>query len=157
MDKIQQFFDNCQNGAVNHLDIVLPFIFLLLTYFFKLTVDEKFERVKAMRALCELPVDIIFLAMSFLVAIMVSQGKYRDVGILYVMLFISAAFITVMLSKRSVTGFNTSINKYWILMLIGNIALTVFCLFCSIYTLTKSMKLEKEKHPTITQTTVNKR
>jgi uncharacterized membrane protein YozB (DUF420 family) len=88
---------------------------------------------------------------------MVSQGKYRDVGILYVMLFVLAAFITVILSKRSVTGFNASINKYWILMLTGNIALTFFCLFCSISTLTKSLKLEKDKHPTITQTSVNKR
>ena len=130
MDTIQNAFNYCLDGAVAHLDIILPFILLFLTYIFKLTIDEKFDRVKAMRAFCELPIDIIFLAMSFLIAIMLSQGKYRDFGILYVLLFIGVAVVTVVLSKRSVSGLNANLNRAWIVMLVGNIAITLICLVC---------------------------
>jgi hypothetical protein len=156
MVSIQNTFDYCLDGAVSHLDIILPFVLLLLTYIFKLTIDEKFDKVKAMRAFCELPIDIIFLAMSFLIAIMLSQGKYRDFGVLYVMVFIVVAVITVVLSKRSVLGFNANLNRGWIAMLVGNIIITLICLVCSISTLTKAAKLDKEKKSPKTELSIPK-
>ena len=139
---------------MGHLDIILPFFVLLLTFVLKLLIAEDFKPARAISSLCELPIDMIFLAISFLIAIVISDGKNRNDGLFYLFTFIVLAVITVFISKMSVKGFEAGVNKYWIWMFVGNLIVTVVCLRCSIVTLTIPETISEKKIPQ-TQSPVN--
>lgn len=121
---------------MEHLDIILPILLLFLTYGVKLLVDQAVEVPMAIKSLCELPIDIIFLSMSFLIAIIISSNENRNASFLCIMIFFFLSLIIVLLSKRSILNFDKRINKNWILYLSINFLIAIVCLGISIKILT---------------------
>ena len=118
------------------LDIILPLILLLATFAMKVLVAEEFKPARIISELCSLPTDMIFLAISFLIAVLISSdGKGIHHGLYYLFSFFGISVITVALSKISAKGFDKNTNKIWIILLILNFIITGFCLKGSISTI----------------------
>lgn len=133
---------------MTHLDITLPFLILFMTYLVKLMIDENVDKVKAICSMCELPIDMIFLAISFLIAIVISDSKNRNEGLFYMLLFFVLAITNVFMAKRSIKMYQARLNNNWIWLFIANLFITVLCLRCSIVTLTDNESIQKKTAPT---------
>ncbi|WP_449435079.1 hypothetical protein [Pedobacter steynii] len=135
---------------MTHLDITLPFLILGMTYVVKLMIDENVDKVKAICSMCELPIDMIFLAISFLIAIVISDASNRNEGLFYMLLFMVLAMLNVFLAKRSIRMYQAHVNNKWVWLFVLNLFITVLCLRCSILTLTSS-EITTQKNNTTTQ------
>lgn len=117
---------------MNSLDIILPLILIAITYSLKLFIDQVVDFPATIKSFCELPIDIIFLSISLLVAIAISNSDIRIDGIIYMLCNIVAAIIIVFLSKRSISNFTLSTNNRWKYFLLVNIFISVMSLCISI-------------------------
>ena len=115
---------------MEHLDIILPITLLFLAFMLKLSIDRSIQAPNIIQAICELPVDMIFLAISFLVAFTISKPKDPSIGLFYTLAFIVVAVLVVILWRKSLKLFDGN-NKYWVLVLLINMFITMLCLFQS--------------------------
>ncbi|NVO11589.1 MAG: hypothetical protein HXX16_16625 [Bacteroidales bacterium] len=123
---------------INHLDIVLPIAVLLLSFLLKLCIDRAVEIPLFVRSIYELPVDIIFLTISFLVAFTISTTEAgKNNGLFYCFIFLIVSIINVIIWRRAVKLFE--LNKiFWSIALTAiNFACTIYCLNIAISFLTK--------------------
>lgn len=121
---------------MNHLDIVLPITLLFLAFILKLSIDRSIEVPNLIQAICELPVDMEFLSISFLIAFTIGKDADTGKGLFFCFVFIFIAVVVVILWRKCLTLFEKG-NKLWILLLCLNIALSSFSLFQSMNILLK--------------------
>lgn len=105
---------------MDSLEIALPSTLLVLAFLLKLLIDRASTAPVFIQSLLELPVDIAFLAMSFVIAYTINAGDKADEGLLYFLIYIVASIIIVFFWRRSnslfesdnfiLTGMLTSIN-----------------------------------------------
>jgi hypothetical protein len=127
---------------MDYLDFVFPLLLIGLTYLLKLFVDQVVDVPAAIRSFCELPIDIIFLSISLLIAIVVSKASNRDDGLVYMIGNLIVAIVIVFLAKRSAANFTLGVNNWWRLYLTINIFLSIFSLCISISMLHPAIKKE---------------
>lgn len=125
-----------------HLDIILPVTVLLLAFVLKLAIDRTVKTPNLIQALCELPVDIVFLSLSFLIAYTISIDSNVNTGLLYTLTFILLSPIIVILWRKTLTLYEMK-NKFWVLLLFLNLTLSIFSLFQSMSVLLN----DEDKNP----------
>lgn len=120
----------------------LPIILLIITFLLKLTVNRKVDRFSFINALCELPVDILFLAFSFCLAFTVSTPNNLDTGIIYSL--VSLVILIIVISLWRIVESLLSSKKIMImaLLLSLNFMLSISSLAYSI-----SLFIEEENIP----------
>ncbi len=115
---------------MEHLEIILPLTLLVLAFVLKLAIDRNIEVPNLIQAICELPVDMIFLSISFLIAFTISEPKDPSAGLFYTIAFIVLAVVVVILWRKSLKLFENKSN-YWVLLLCLNMAISIFSLIQS--------------------------
>lgn len=133
---------------MEHLEIILPITLLFLAFVLKLSIDRSIEVPNIIQAICELPVDMIFLSISFLIAYTISKPTDPSNGLFFTLAFIVIAVLTVILWRKSLKLFERK-NNWWILLLLINMAISTLSIFQSMYIL-----LEKEQEETGNKTEV---
>lgn len=127
---------------MEHLEIILPITLLFLAFVLKLSIDRSIEVPNIIQAICELPVDMIFLSISFLIAYTISKQTDPSEGLFFTIAFIVIAVLTVILWRKSLRLFEKK-NNWWILLLLINMSISTFSIFQSM-----SILLEKEQEKT---------
>jgi hypothetical protein len=114
---------------IEHLDIVLPIAVLLLSFLLKLSIDRTVEIPLFVRSIYELPVDIIFLTISFLVAYTIStSNSLKNNGLFYCFIFLIVSVLNVIIWRRAVKLFEQS-KYFWSIVLTAiNFSITIYCL-----------------------------
>lgn len=105
---------------MNSLEIWLPVVLLVLAFLLKLLIDRASTAPIFIQSLMELPVDIAFLAMSFVIAYTINAGDGAAEGLLYFLIYIVCSIVIVSFWRRSnsyfekdsllMVGLLTSIN-----------------------------------------------
>ncbi|MEB8328658.1 hypothetical protein OO009_04760 [Flavobacteriaceae bacterium KMM 6897] len=124
---------------MEHLQIILPSVLLLIGFLLKLLVGRKYDMPATIQSVCELPVDIIFLALSFTVAFTITRVDNQSSGLFYCFIGIATAILIVLLWRISVDQFLKG-SKLWILMLFTNLIIAGFAIKKSV-----SLVIENEK------------
>lgn len=83
------------------LDISLPVVLLALAFLLKLLIDRASTAPVFIQSLMELPVDIAFLAMSFVIAYTIKAGDKFGDGLLLFLIYIITTIIIVFFWRRS--------------------------------------------------------
>lgn len=133
---------------MEHLEIILPITLLFLAFVLKLSIDRSIEVPNIIQAICELPVDMIFLSISFLIAYTISKPTDPSEGLFFTIAFIVFAVLTVILWRKSLKLFERR-NNWWILLLLINISISTFSIFQSM-----SILLKKEEGKSANKTEV---
>jgi len=132
-----------------HLHIILPSILLILSFSFKLLTDRRIKTADFITALCELPVDMMFLSISFIIAFTISSSK---TGLIYWALYIFFAFWVVFFWRRSVRAYEAAPDrKGWLPWFAASFLIAILCLTFSISLLapTSNSNPQKEKQELI--------
>lgn len=131
---------------MDHLEIILPITLLVLAFVLKLSIDRSIKVPNLIQSICELPVDMIFLSLSFLIAFTISNNTETSKGLLFTLAFIVLAVIIVIIWRKSLKLYDLK-NKFWILLLCLNLALSTLALFQSMDVLLNTNEVvSTEKH-----------
>jgi len=117
---------------MKHLELILPIALLFLSFLLKLMIDRSVKAPIAIKAICELPVDMIFLSISFLIAFIISGGENRNDGLVYWTIYLILSIGIVFLWRRSISVYEKGNNKSWLVLLSVNLFVTLICLVVSI-------------------------
>lgn len=134
---------------MNHLEIILPIVILLLAFILKLSIDRSVDIPNLIQALCELPVDIIFLSVSFLVASIITKSPNSNDGLFFCFVFIVMAAIVVIIWRKSLKLYERG-KTLWVFLLLLNMLISTGTIFQSINVL-----LNKTSNKEITNTKNN--
>jgi len=134
---------------MDHLNIILPLTLLLIGFLLKLFIGKNIETPSLIQAICELPVDIMFLALSFGIAFTISNSVNQASGLFYCFAGIAVAILVVVLWRISINLYLKK-NKYplWALILAIN-------LFIASYGIMKSVDLIIEEETVTTEKVID--
>ena len=127
---------------MEHLNIILPGLLVLIAFLLKLIVNQEVDIPKTIESLLGLPVDIVFLALTFSVAFTLSSVENQREGLFYCFVGFIIAMIVVLFWKISQSLFVDK-RKIWILLLFINLTLAGFAVYKSIEILTNSEDPQK--------------
>lgn len=129
---------------LKNLDIYLPLALLVLSAFLRLFIDRRVGKLEFKETLCEVPVDLIFLAMSFVLAFIVANPfpEEQATGLFTIIVFVIMSIITVVLRKRTIE-LAPSPKVSWYFLLILNFAMSMTALFVSIKILKNDGKVDQ--------------
>jgi len=134
---------------MSSLEIILPILLIFITYILKLFIDQVVDLPAAIKSVCELPIDIVFLSISLLIAIVISNASNRNVGLVCMLANFIAAVLIIFLSKRSASNFISGTNNQWRIFLSLNMFISIMSLCISISMLTPVV--EKKAQQTTSQ------
>jgi hypothetical protein len=126
---------------MEHLQIILPAVLLLIGFLLKLLVGRNYDMPATIQAICELPVDIIFLALSFTVAYTITRINNQSSGLFYCFIGIAVAILIVLLWRISIDQFLKS-SKLWMLLLFINLIIAGFAIKKSVNLVIENEKVE---------------
>lgn len=115
------------------------------SFFYKLSIDRNVNVPNLIQSICELPVDIIFLSISFMATYTISEPKDPVKGLFFCFVFIVLATLIVILWRKSLKLFEKGHNRLWILLLCLNLMLSILPLIYSMNILLdtgESVKIE---------------
>jgi hypothetical protein len=112
---------------MEHLQIILPAVLLLIGFLLKLLVGRRYDMPATIQSVCELPVDIIFLALSFTVAFTITKVDNQSSGLFYCFIGIAMAILIVLLWRISVDHFLKK-SRWWIVLLFINLSIAGFAI-----------------------------
>lgn len=84
-----------------------PVLLLALLFAFKVLIGQSVSVVVFIRTLLELPIDIVFVSLSFIVAFILFSGPDVSAGLRYFIIYIIVAALVVFLCRRSVQTFES--------------------------------------------------
>jgi chromate transport protein ChrA len=116
---------------MEHLDLILPCMLVVIAFLLKLVVDRSVEASNTIQAIIELPVDIIFLALTFSVAYTLTKTENQADGLFYGFVGIAFAIIIVLIWKKA-QNLLLKGSYWWILLLFINLGISVFAVKQSI-------------------------
>lgn len=125
---------------MDYVEIGLPSLLLILAFTLKLFVERSTTAPVFVQSLLELPVDIIFLAMSFITAYILGASDKAAQGLFVFICYVVASVLLVALSRKSITFFEN--NE---LVKVGFISFFNFLLSlsCIIYSITLLKEITK--------------
>ena len=113
------------------MPLILPILLLVIAFILKLFIDRVVDAPAAIQAICELPVDILFLSLSFTVAFTISNKENQYQGILYCFSGLLIAIFVVFIWRKSIVLFLRDSN-WWMFLLFINLSLSFSGLMASI-------------------------
>lgn len=96
---------------LKNVEIILPITLVILRFILKLYIDKSGKVLLMIKSLYELPVDIIFLALSFVAVFTISSEENAREGVLYCFVFIVLILISNILWRNSITRLETKGNE----------------------------------------------
>lgn len=114
------------------VEIVLPGLLLGLAFILKLAVDREVDIPSSIYAAMELPVDIFFLATSFIVAFTIANPDKSGEGFSYFALYILLIVIAIFCWRKSCKLFENNKHKSTVALTIVNYGICLFSLIKSI-------------------------
>lgn len=126
---------------MNNLQIILPSVLVFIGFLLKLLVGRKYDLPATIQAVCELPVDIVFLALSFAVAFTITKVDNQSSGLFYCFIGIATSILIVLLWRISVDQFLRG-NNFWILILFLNLMIAGFAIKESVKLVIEIEKIE---------------
>jgi hypothetical protein len=130
---------------MEHLQIILPSVLLLIGFMLKLLVGRKYDMPATIQSICELPVDIIFLALSFAVAFTITKVDNQSSGLFYCFIGIATAILIVLIWRISVDQFIKN-SKWWVLLLLINLAIAGLAIKTSVSLVIETEVVETNEH-----------
>lgn len=112
---------------MEQLQIILPTVLLLIGFLLKLLIGRKYDLPATIQAICELPVDIVLLSLSFVVAFTIAKVDNQTSGLFYCFIGFAATILNVLLWRVSIDQFLKG-TKLWILFLLLNLILSGFAI-----------------------------
>jgi hypothetical protein len=112
---------------MEHLQIILPTVLLLIGFLLKLLIGRKYDLPATIQAICELPVDIVLLSLSFVVAFTIAKVDNHTTGLFYCFIGFAVTILNVLLWRVSIDQFLKG-TKLWILFLVFNLILSGFAI-----------------------------
>ena len=128
---------------MEHLNIILPGLLVLIAFLLKLVVDRSVEIPNTIQAIIELPVDIVFLALTFSVAFTLTSVENQANGLFYGFVGFAFAIVVVLLWKKT-QKFFISGSKWWILLIFLNLSLSGYAVIKSVELVISSEKAKTE-------------
>lgn len=95
-----------------NINTILPIALVVIAFIMKLFMDRSATLPLIIRSLYEVPVDVIFLALSFTTAYTITDTSHVTVGMFYLYIFLIAALIIVVLWRRSIVLFELN-HRFW--------------------------------------------
>lgn len=132
---------------IAHLDIILPIVILVLAFMLRLFIDRSVNKADIIETVCELPSDMIFLSLSFLMAYTISHSKSQAEGLLYSLINVIIAIVIVAMRKRSITSITDHRRYIWLGWFVPNFLIAVTTLIFSIYLLNDKSTDNPESDP----------
>lgn len=122
-------------------EIILPSILLIIAFSLKLFIDRTVDIPQTLKAICELPVDIMFLAMSFGVGYTISKNNSSE-GLIFLFWSLLLSILVIVLWRKSLILLASNNNKkfFWILLLIINLVISGHTILYSVDLVTKNKK-----------------
>ncbi|AHD09035.1 hypothetical protein PhaeoP75_01307 [Phaeobacter gallaeciensis] len=90
---------------MEYLEIILPTLLLLIAFGYKNVVDKRFKMADFIERALEVPVEIVFLSASFLVAYTLKDINNHAFGLLSLLIGILITTLVYITSKRSHEAF----------------------------------------------------
>lgn len=118
--------------TIRSLDLAVPAALLLVTFLLKLFIDRRVEFPMFIAALCELPVEMGFLATSFIAAFTMASTEQTGIGFFLFVVYTLAVIVTVVLWRRSQHMFDVQRNVATLLFFVPNFALALLLLWGAI-------------------------
>ena len=119
-------------GASWVVDIGVPTALLTATFFLKLLIDRHVNLPMFIEAVYELPAEMGFLATSFVAAFTVSSTQHTGEGLLFFIIYIACAILTVFFWRRSQALFEVNKQIASVAFFVANFALSLGILVNSI-------------------------
>jgi hypothetical protein len=94
------------NVLTSHLDVCLPLILILMAFLLKLSMDRGVTFPLFICSLFELPVDVLFVALTFLTGYTISDIKHRDIGLVSLFATLFFTYLAIILWRRSLNNFD---------------------------------------------------
>lgn len=95
-----------------HLDVVLPIALVAMAFILKLFMDRSATAPLIIRSLYEVPVDVMFLALSFTTAYTIADLSHVGLGMCHLYVFLIVALVAVVLWRRSLLLFERE-HRFW--------------------------------------------
>ena len=114
---------------MGHIEVILPIAILILAFLLKLTIDRSVEAPILIQALYELPVDIVFLALSFLAAHTIALTTSKNTALFYCFVITIVSVINVILWRRSIKLFDKKSIIWSLVLTFINYSVTTFILY----------------------------
>lgn|GEM_PF-1633169 len=127
-------------------EVILPSILLLIAFCLKLFIDRTVDIPQTLKAICELPVDIMFLSMSFGVGYTISKNNSED-GLVFLFWSLLLSVFVIFIWKKSLFLLSVSGNRkyFWILLLSINLLFSGYTILYSVNLVTKD-KIKKKAY-----------
>lgn len=122
---------------MEHLHVILPLILVFMAFILKLVVDKEVDFPSSILAIIELPIDLIFLAITFYVATILSNSSIQNEGLLYSFIGLFVSIIVVLISKKCSKLFINKQTKSWLSWLLINIMVSSFFIINAVGLLVK--------------------
>ena len=90
---------------MSNLELFLPIAILILSFLLKLAIDQTIDGTALITSLYELPVDIIFLALSFLAGDAIATKGTKDDELSYCICITIIAIINVIVWRKALKLF----------------------------------------------------
>lgn len=115
-----------------YLEIVLPIALVILAFLLKLFIDRCATVPLIIHSTYEIPVDIIFLTLSFATAYTISAPANIGEGMCSLFTFLIVALINIVLWRRSIHLFERDYKFYSAVLFILNASISGYSLYKSI-------------------------
>lgn len=129
---------------MEHLDIILPILLLGIAFLLKLVVDRNIDVPTAIHAICELPVDILFLSLSFSIAFTIGDPVNNSQGLFYCFVGLAISILVVFIWRRTLQYFIEKKKWLWLVLLFINLIVASISLKYSVELIMANQK-KKEK------------
>jgi hypothetical protein len=129
---------------MQHLDIILPILLLGIAFLLKLVVDRNIDVPTAIHAICELPVDILFLSLSFSIAYTIADPVNNSQGLFYCFVGLAISILVVFIWRRTLQYFIEKRKWLWLFLLFANLIVASISLKYSVVLIMANQR-EKEK------------
>lgn len=136
---------------MEHLQIILPTVLLIIGFLLKLLIGRKYDLPATIQAICELPVDIVLLSLSFVVSFTIAKVDNQTTGLYYCLIGITVTILNALFWRVSIDQFLKG-TKWWILFLVLNLILSGFAINKSISLI---MQMENENKVIINNSETN--
>jgi hypothetical protein len=114
------------------LEIALPVLLVIIAFIYKLWIDRQVTLILFIHAFYELPVDIYFLSLSFLVASIITPMVASPNKILYLLIAMVISFLGVIGWRKSITYLENEREPLSGLCFVINCTIAILCLIKSI-------------------------
>ncbi len=114
-------------------EVILPGVLLLLAFFLKLSIDREVDIPNTIYAFLELPVDVSFLATSFIAAFTITATHPdSEKGFIYFTCYLLFAGLVIFLWRKSCRLFEAEKYKTTIAISLVNYTICSACLIRAI-------------------------